>query len=122
MQLAKEVIINLSTDLTDKELQNLIKKYLTPEFEGCTITIDGFNKDPRELYDIPEVNKFCQRLFDTGFAGLLKISKEHLTWGVVDVWSAAKKLYVKGRVELSLEQKTECAQDFKKAAELASSA
>ena len=41
-------------------------------FAGCAIS--GFDDDPRELYEIPEVRSFCGRLVDYGFISGLDLT------------------------------------------------
>ncbi len=63
--------------------------------EHVVATVRGFNRDRRELYEIPEVQAFCRRLVDLGFISFLDPivglnsalpAEARQAWGAYEVW------------------------------------
>jgi hypothetical protein len=69
------VIIGAAIDETDEELHDYMRHMKRQrEDRACehiVLTIGHYDKDPRELWQIPEVQEFCRRLVDTGFFAYL---------------------------------------------------
>jgi hypothetical protein len=63
--------IVLTVNMTDDELVDLMKQMrrVRQSDSGVHITcaIHGYDEDPRELWELPEVRTFSQRLIDLGF-------------------------------------------------------
>jgi len=107
-------IVNLECTMSDNEICFIIKK-LHPILKddpsmGFTLVIDGYDDDPRELYEIPECVSFFQRLVDIGFISLLEVStriealkkiSEMPGLGSLEVWLIATGQMKKGNTELS---------------------
>jgi hypothetical protein len=66
--------ISLSVHNTVEELRDVIKGVLpvVDASQGVTITIGDYDDDPRELWQIPEVQGFSRTLVSEGFLGILK--------------------------------------------------
>ncbi len=91
--------VDLGLDATDPDLldQMRIMKRVREEhrYDRIVCTIRGFTGDPRELYDIPEVRAYCNRLVDLGFISYLDFSTlfdpktpelARHGWGASEVW------------------------------------
>jgi hypothetical protein len=97
----KLVILGLSIRETNDEILGYMRA-MKAEREECShnpivCLIDGFNNDPRELFDIPEVRAFCRRLMTIGFASYLDYSttlvpghRAKQAWGAFEVWLCAE--------------------------------
>ncbi len=81
----------------------------------CVCTIAGYGDDPRELYEIPEVQDLCKRLIKIGYISLLDtmpnvdlpnspaIPVEYgRPWGAWEVWIVACGLETGAGVDLSV--------------------
>ncbi len=71
--------------------------------------VGGFNEDPRELCEIPEVRGFCRRLMGQGFASYLDPAttfpagqKTGKAWGAFELWLCAEGLMKPGPTRLHL--------------------
>jgi hypothetical protein len=66
--------VRLYTNATDAELAKVmykLRRHGEKRNGGGLLTISGYDADPRELWDIPEVQVFCARLWEIGFCSLL---------------------------------------------------
>jgi len=71
------------------------------------LTVDGYNDDPRDLYQIPEVIGLFKRLLNNGFISLLEYSTIHPIMapknmpipspglGALEVWAIATERYAR---------------------------
>lgn len=102
---------SLTVDMTDDELRECIHKMhprCTESKQGFLLTISGFDYDPRELWEIPEAVKFCQRLIDIGFVALLDMcaatSAAKAGFGLLEVlFTAEGSIRTNGRYEIGRE-------------------
>lgn len=63
--------------MTDEEIKDAIRKIQPVCFEkqqGFCLTIAGYDNDPRELYEIPEVIEFTKKLVKFGFMSCLYLT------------------------------------------------
>lgn len=108
------LVCAFTADMTDDELKESIHQMYPmcqKMTEGFTLTISGYDNDPRELWEIPEVIKFCKKLIDLGFPALLKMGggldeKEpmpgHPGFGVLEIWLIATgRIQAKGNYDIS---------------------
>ncbi len=81
----------------------------------CVCTIAGYGDDPRELYEIPEVQELCKRLIKIGYISLLDtmpnvdlpnspaIPVEYgRPWGALEVWAAACGIKQRWGIDLGI--------------------
>lgn len=64
-------------NMSDEELQATIQKSLPvckKNKQGFYLSVKGFDDDPREIWEIPEVLKFYRRLKNLGFLSILTTS------------------------------------------------
>lgn len=95
-------LLALPTSATDSELLAQMRAMEASRKSGVkyvALTIFGFDSDPRELWQIPEVQAFCRRLVDIGLIGLLDLALHtaedpsvHMYWGGLMVWACAEGL------------------------------
>lgn len=88
--------IMLTLDTTNEEIVSFIRVMHKHRQEGTpniTLTIHGFDDDPRELYEVVEVRALCRRLVDHGFISGLDIATTITpndatkgTLGAMEVW------------------------------------
>jgi hypothetical protein len=91
--------VDLGLDATDNDIFNQMRIMKRAREERCydnvVCTIRDFSDDPRELYDIPEVQVYCKRLVDLGFISYLDFSTffnpktpevAKCGWGASEVW------------------------------------
>ena len=67
-------IYEVGVEATTEELENSVRQggpNVIAEGNPFYITVSGFDDDPRELSEIPEVAALCQRIIDSGFFGLV---------------------------------------------------
>lgn len=68
-------IVHLTVGHTNDELLDLMQGTKSArEQRACgkiVAAIAGYDDDPREVWEIPEVRAFCRRLFNIGFASYL---------------------------------------------------
>jgi len=71
------VIVGLDLDHTNAEITDVIgfMKAVreSGEFSNIVCCVNGFDDDPRELWDIPEVRAFAARLITLGFPAFLDV-------------------------------------------------
>lgn len=86
-------LIILATDMTDDELKASMVSYntiVTATKRGAYVTVSGYDHDTRELFEIPEVVEFFQRLVQLGFISLLAIdTREAEVLDAFHVWGIA---------------------------------
>lgn len=106
---------SLSVDMSDDELKECIHKAhprCVKTGRGCLITVNGYDRDKRELWQIPEVKTFFDRLIDIGFLSVMELMAQEALpgspgFGAVEVWMLATgqiKKYAKyeiGKQELA---------------------
>jgi hypothetical protein len=88
---------SLSADMSDDELKECIHKVqprCVSTGRGCLITVNGYDRDPRELWQIPEVKAFFNRLIDFGFLSVMELMAQQAMpgtpgFGAVEVWMVA---------------------------------
>jgi hypothetical protein len=72
------VCAELHLDYTNDQLTDLMHQLREQRLTGAQVTavcvIAGFDDDPRELGEVPEVRAFCRRLVDAGFISWLDVS------------------------------------------------
>lgn len=77
--------------------------------QGFHLTIGGYDDDPRELYEIPEVIEFFKLLVEIGFLSTLTVSThlelegetpDRLGIGALEVWLMANGHLTKGIREI----------------------
>lgn len=112
------MIMNLHVNLSDAEIEEAMKD-MAPVCQttqtGFFVCVDGYEHDQRELWEIPEVKSFFQKLVKCGFISFLEISAtaEGLTrldkeitsvgfpgFGALEVWMIAKGMMHKGRTDI----------------------
>lgn len=112
------MIMNLNVGLSDEEIEEAMKD-MAPVCKatqtGFFICVDGYEKDARELWEIPEVAVFFRKLVSSGFISFLEISAtaEGLTrldkeitsvgfpgFGALEIWMIAKGMMHAGRTDI----------------------
>jgi len=110
-------VIDLGLDATDEDIAEQTRKGMeTMEAGGYAYcTIRGYDDDPRPLCEIPEVRRYCRRLYDLGFpaALILSTSKPELIsrhpaipelarfgLGALELWLIANDLWRRGERKL----------------------
>jgi hypothetical protein len=100
------LLCTIQKDDTDEILKNKmidLESMLsnTQYKSGFLLTIGGYENDPRELWEIPEMKNFGSRLVRIGFISLLELSTQFkrqkdpdpmygLTLGALEVWAISK--------------------------------
>lgn len=103
----------LDIDMSDFEIKECIKTLIpvcTTKRQGFCLTINGFDKDRRELWQIPEAICFMRRLCELGFISALEVSttcadffKERYKvdklpgFGAIEVWMCATDRMANGK-------------------------
>lgn len=92
-------IVTLSVKMTDWQLREIIKRNC--DIAPFVVKLMDFEADNRELWQIPEVAVFCQRLVALGMISLMEVTtllieprtpNEELNWGsmgAIEVWLLA---------------------------------
>jgi hypothetical protein len=110
--------MNLTSKMSEAEIEEAMKD-MAPVCHatktGFFICVDGYEEDPRELWEIPEVATFFQRLVSSGFISFLEVSAtaEGLTrldkeitsigfpgFGALEVWMISKGMMHAGRTDI----------------------
>jgi hypothetical protein len=106
------VVQHLHVGLSDAELVGMMRQARRCRERGApsvTCAISGYDEDPRELGDIPEVRAFCKRLVGLGYVAFLDVATSirelpgfclGLTLGAWEVWSMARNELQSGRYPL----------------------
>lgn len=71
------LIFNVNVDMTDEDVRQMIctgYAWAVQHQRGCLFSVDGFNHDPRGLFQIPEALALMTRLRDMGFMSVLHTS------------------------------------------------
>jgi hypothetical protein len=94
---------SLTVDMTDDEIKECIHKMhhrAVESEQGFLLTIAGYDKDPRCLWEVPEVVAFCQRLIDIGFLSVLAVYAESIP-GLEGAGFGAMEVYMiaSGRIK-----------------------
>ena len=105
----KMLFYNVDIKMQDSEIRTLVINGLNslnlmasdPDQDGGMMSIDGFDRDPRELWQIPEVVNFAKKLVAMGVMSILTIStylnpkfgqsKESKPFGAFELWLLAKE-------------------------------
>lgn len=92
------LVVELGIDATNDDLFDQMRVMKTRRESGrytnVVCYVRGFDADPRELYEVPEVRAFCRRLVSQGFVSYLDYSTTLPGasdvapggWGAVEVW------------------------------------
>ena len=109
------MIVELGLDATNDELREqmrLMKQVReTRSLPNVICVVRGFDRDPRELWQIPEVRAFCVRLVDQGFISYLDPAT-HLPFcppwartgfGALEVWLIANGMFTGAALDVSAE-------------------
>lgn len=88
---------SLSADMSDDELKECIHRVMPHCLKterGCLISVNGYDRDSRELWEIPEVKTFFNRLIDIGFLSVMELMAQQAMpgtsgFGAVEVWMVA---------------------------------
>jgi hypothetical protein len=75
--MADFLCLSLYADMTDDEIKDCIQQMMPVckvKQQGFCLTVGGFDKDPRELWEIPESVAFFKKLVDLGFIAALEVS------------------------------------------------
>lgn len=119
------LIMPLTLDHTNEELVDLMKAMRDArrgtEFGHIVCLIDGFNKDSRELFEIPEVRALCRRLVTQGFISYLDFStifpgaepRLAKAWGALEVWLCGEGRAWKQAKTFSKKQAMDLVNEFK---------
>lgn len=97
----------------DRFVRDLGPQVISGRIAPALLTINGYNHDPRELWQIPEVRALCQRVEASGLISLLHLNLDdrlEMVLGAWDVYALARGLVRSYRVELTPEHLT----DFKR--------
>jgi hypothetical protein len=113
------VIMNLALDSSDDELldaMRVMKRSREQKAEGhIVLTILGFDEDQREVWQIPEVQRYCHRLVEIGFVSFLDTSTS-LPWNAVELHAVIGGLEVwligEGKFHNSIEITEQLARQF----------
>ena len=101
----------LCADATVEEMRALVRRHgaaVIREDRPARLLVKGYDKDPRELWQIPEARDLCSRIIESGLLSLLAVNLEDDRidglWGSWDVWSCARELIEpNGRCEVTPE-------------------
>jgi hypothetical protein len=113
------VIMNLALDSSDEELldaMRVMKRSREQKAEGhIVLTIPGFDDVHREVWQIPEVQRYCHRLVEIGFISFLDTSTS-LPWNADELHAALGGLEVwligEGKFHNSIEITEQLARQF----------
>ena len=102
MQLLLVTVTPNDSDMDIAEQISIMRNARTKETE-IRCVIGGYDDDPRELWQIPEVQAFCQRLMQSGFVSHLNLGNAPGQplfggWGAAEVYLCSE-----GRLEATTE-------------------
>lgn len=108
------IIYQIEKDLTDAEFIEVIRKFwpiVSTKNRGVYSSIFGYDEDPRELWQIPEVKILCERLVNLGFISILEpttlFTEEKgfdAFFGALEIWALSKGLFTfQGDLEMTPE-------------------
>jgi hypothetical protein len=98
------VVHNLKADVTDHEVVELMRHARKAQGDGCpsvTCCVAGYDDDPRDLGEVPEVVGPCRRLLNLGYVSFLTPFtsipglpgfNRGASLGAYEVWAIAKGL------------------------------
>ena len=95
------LVINLGVDTPIDEIKGMFAdlwKQVKISKKGFVLTTAGFDDDPRELYEIPEVIEFYKKLIEIGFLSLLvpdmldTPKDEIVGFGAFEIWMIANEI------------------------------
>lgn len=109
------MFLMLEVGMTDDELKECMHDMAPVVFQtrrGFIVSIKGYDHDRRELWEIPEVVDFYQRLVALGFTALLEVSTtvegmarfpemSQAGFGALEIWLCATGKMKKGGVTLT---------------------
>jgi len=111
--------LSLDTDMSDDEIKESIQNMIpicTIKSQGFCLSINGYDEDHRELWQIPEALGFMRRLCDFGFLSVLEtsttcpdlINKQYKVdnlpgFGALEVWMCATNRLEKGKNDIDRE-------------------
>lgn len=81
-------ILDINKDMTAQEMRAKIKELIAiieVTQRGFHLSVNGYDQDPRDLWEIPKAIALLQRVWDTGLAALLEPSSKE-TLGALEVW------------------------------------
>ena len=108
----QQIHLALATTISPDEIDDHIRNiypFITHRKEKVCLSIEGFNEDARELWEIPEVVSLFERLVASGFISLLEIStscpflieQELPGLGAFEVWLASVGLLKTGQTQIN---------------------
>ena len=80
-------VYELDASATVEELEEAVRQLGPSVLESGNpfyVSVRGFDQDPRELWEIPEVSELCKRMIESGFFGLMGDNEELGTQGFMD--------------------------------------
>jgi hypothetical protein len=93
---------HIGTKVSDRQIDTTIRLYNKPTGKGeevVLLKIIGYDDDPRELHEIPEVSEFCKRVVNRGMLTILYPSttfpwspypmKKYMGLGAFELWALA---------------------------------
>jgi hypothetical protein len=93
------LVVNLTIDADEAatlaQMRTMKRAREERRCDYVVCSIDGFNDDPRELWEVPDVRELCRRLVACGFISYLEFAtlicaeappfvRQH--WGATEVW------------------------------------
>lgn len=86
-------IVALNVGSTTEDLRSYVRTHGRRLRTAATYaTVNGYDNDPRELWQIPEVVALCERVIESGLISLFHSNLEDrvpMLWGAWDVYMAA---------------------------------
>jgi hypothetical protein len=102
------LFVDLGLDASNDDILDQMRILKRAREERCykaiVCLVRGFDDDPRELFDIPEVRAFCRRIVNLGFISYLDFTtffdpempeEAKKAWGAAEVWLCSE-----GRLKL----------------------
>jgi hypothetical protein len=99
------IIIHIPPNITDEQIDNSIKFLMAgvvSRDQGCLAAFSGYDADPRELYNIPEMTVLSSRLVKRGFISLLwpttlldtknRDSVKNF-FGALEIWAMSENMF-----------------------------
>lgn len=109
------MIVELGLDATNDDLREQMRQMKRVRearaLPNVICVLRGFDTDPRQLWQIPEVRAFCVRLVDQGFISYLDPAT-HLPqcppwartgFGALEVWLIARGMFTGGPLDVGAE-------------------
>jgi hypothetical protein len=105
------LVVGTAVDETDEELVTAARNVAEQHAGQAALvfmSVYGYDADPRELWEIPEVRAHCRRLVDFGFISILVRSSivpelggeggPFAVFGAFEVWAFAEGKFAGGRI------------------------